>query len=283
MIHSVAEQQRWITVQGEPPRADALTHALQFPPPLAHLSSAPENFTYWWHLLQFVFELPDPAAFPPLREHEKGDLPVARRYVATCRELAESSVLAHRGGIAVRDTGEGVMVTSDLPTKEAMRGTDVLFRQIQSSEEPASYAKVRKIIGRRIHEAPDDGHRDRRQEWQRRWRAAHGRLNTYLLTYLADAKALGWPDAHLSNPPAARSKLDERPGEDVKPMLVLSLFRYGDFIHWGDRREDFALLAQDDHGLNFAYMDYLEVLLQLSHFYIGYSVLAAAAFGLETA
>jgi hypothetical protein len=273
----------WVQFSGTEPRDDALDHPIGFPPPGAHLAANPDAFAYWWHLIQFVFGLPDPSQFPALPPFEDRDLMILRRYIDTCRELAQSSVLSHRTLLEVRQVGEGVDMTTSLPTTEAVRGTDVLFRQVQESREPASYASVRKLIGRRIHET-DDRHSLQRNEWERRWRRAHAKLNAFLLTYLADMKALGRPEPSGIQFERAQKVTDEDrwPGDDVHPHLILSLFRYGHLIHYGHRREEFALLASDAHEMNFAWMKFLRVLHQLSHFYIGYSVLVASAARVET-
>lgn len=248
----------------------ALPQPLRFTPPYADKASRPEGYAYWWQLFRLVFDLPDPNRFPGLAGFNDDEMLMLERYVDVCEELAESSVLSHDGGMTVRITGGNTeQVETSFPPKEAIRGTAVLFRQLASSDEEASYSKVRRAIGRRIHEAIDD-RRDERQEIQVRWNRAHGQLHAGLLTAMADRRALELSGAHPSVPV---------PREDVKPQELLSLFQYGDLIHWGKNAAALRNLAGDDFLYNSAMMEYLSVVLQLSHFYLGYSLLVSRAIG----
>ncbi|MFF0226679.1 hypothetical protein [Streptomyces sp. NPDC004629] len=164
------------------------------------------------------------------------------------------------------DGSQKQTLTAKFPPREAIRGTTVLFRQLYSNEERASYTKVRKIIGRRIHSTPDPD-RDRRDEIQRRWNRAHGQLRAYLLTYMADrtvCEARGWHTGSI-------------PNADAKPEALIKLFLYGDLIHWGDGAEELDQLSSDEAKHAWNTLRYLEVVAQLSHFYLGYSLLAKAA------
>ena len=67
-------------------------------------------------------------------------------------------------------------------------------------------------------------------------------------------------------------------GEDVSPTSLISIFQYGDLIHWGKRGDDHkALMEQNSFFAQRDQMDYLESVIQLSHFYLGYSLLVRAA------
>lgn len=242
-------------------RASALPQSLDFPPPYADRSTDSAGYAYWWQLMKLVFDLPNPHLFPPLSGFTVPETRTLRRYVATCQELAESTVLSHRSGIAVSFEGGRESVEVNLPTMESIRGTTVLFRQVASPEEAAGYSTVRKIIDRHIQEQADE-HRDQRREWQKRWNGAQGRLRASLLPTLADQKAIelqGWsPDVPI-------------PGVDTKPEEVLALFQYGELIHWGKQAEAMEALAKDPFWLQWQTMEFLTVLTQLSHFNLGYS------------
>ncbi|WP_406399585.1 hypothetical protein OH805_11080 [Streptomyces sp. NBC_00879] len=158
-------------------------------------------------------------------------------------------------------------ITAEFPAREAIRGTTVLFRQLFSNEERASYNTVRKLIGRRVHDCKD-AESDRRAEMQKRWNGAHGQLRAYLLTFLTDRKvcdASGWKA--------------ELPDADVKPEALIKLFQYGDLIHWGDGAEELSRLSSDEFKRAWNTMHYLTALTQLSHFYLGYSLLTKSAIG----
>lgn len=252
--------------------ATALPQQLRFAPPYADRSSNPSGYAYWWQLIKLVFDLPDPNSFPILTGFTNEELEVIGRYIACCEELAESSVLSHATRVKVswkqaEDGTQEESITADFPTREAIRGTTTLFRQLFSPEERASYNAVRKVIGRRIHEN-DDTSRDQRVELNKAWNGAHGKLRAYLLTALADRKVCntqGWQT--------------ELPDENVKPEEIIKLFQYGDLIHWGRGAEELSKLSHDDFTRAWNTMHFLSVMTQLSHFYLGYSLLARKAVG----
>ena len=254
-------------------RGTALPQPLRFPPPYADRTTNPSGYAYWWQLFKLVFNLPDPRKFPRLTGFQADELGVIRRYISCCEELSESTVLSSSGGVTVNlkraDDGRTQQtVSAEFPPREAIRGTTVLFRQLYSTEERASYTKVRKIIGRRIHECADKD-RDHRDEMQRRWNKAHGQLRAYLLTFLADrtvCEARGWATNMI-------------PNADVKPEAMIKLFQYGDLIHWGEGAEELSRLSEDEFNQAWNTLHYLETMIQLSHFYLGYSLLAKAAIG----
>jgi len=178
-------------------------------------------------------------------------------------------LVSHKGSVTVRpsDTGETETIIAARPSKEAIRGTTVLFRQLASAEEPVSYDNVRKLIGRRIHELAE-ARQEERKEYQRRWNRAHRQLNARSLVAMADRKALQEMGGHPSLPV---------PGEDDKPQELLSLFQYGDLIHWGRHAGALKTLTGDDLSYNYAVMSFLQAMIQLSHFYLGYSLLIRRA------
>ena len=154
------------------------------------------------------------------------------------------------------------------PPAEALRGTTVLFRQLASNDEPASFLKVRKIIGKHVHET-SDAQRGKREELHTAWKRAHAGLREGLLRTTADLKVA---NAIHRNQPVG--------GEDVRPQHVLSLFQYGDLIHWGRHAADFEVLASDGFDYSMARSHFIDVLMQLSHFYLGYAVLVRSAMAL---
>lgn len=263
-----------ITFTAAPWRASVLPQPLRFPPPYARYAADKEGFSYWWQLFRWVFDLPDPHKFPPLPAFAPQEREILVRFLDTCEELAESTLLSYGGGLQVRVENGEESITADEPPREAIRGCVVLFRQMTSEEEPASYSAVRKIIGRAIHDARDE-HFDQRDEWQRRWNRARAALMGGLLTSMADRKVVN--AMHGANS-------DQMPvgGEDVRPTELLSLFQYGELIHWGKNREALGELMKDDFMHKWQMFHFLEVVIQLSHFYLGYSVIVRRALGLPT-
>ncbi|WP_158716501.1 hypothetical protein [Streptomyces sp. NRRL S-1314] len=252
-------------------RATALPQPLRFPPPYADRTANPDGYSYWWQLFRLVFDLPDPRNFPALDSFSADELTVIKRYIRCCEELAESTVLSSDSSIKLHVTraDDGTQTenfTANFPPREAIRGTTVLFRQLYSNAERASYTKVRQIIGRHIH-GTQDADRDRRDEMQRRWNRTHGQLRAYLLTYMADrvvCEARGWHTGMI-------------PNAEVKPEELTKLFLYGDLIHWGDGAEELDQLSSDEVTHAWNTLRYMQVVAQLSHFYLGYSLLAKAA------
>jgi hypothetical protein len=159
-------------------------------------------------------------------------------------------------------------ITAEFPPRESIRGTTVLFRQLFSPEERASYSAVRKVIGRRIYEQRD-ADRDQRLEVQKRWNGAHGQLRQYLLTYLADKKVCD----------ANNWKSDDLPDASVRPEPLIKTFLYGDLIHWDRGAKELDKLTDDEFKRAWNTMHYLNVVTQLCHFYLGYSLLAKSAIG----
>ncbi|QQQ80154.1 hypothetical protein IOD16_18255 [Saccharothrix sp. 6-C] len=260
-------QDEHVQIEAREWRSLALPQPLSFAPPYASRSTNPDGYRYWWQLIRFVFDLPDPNKFPPLEGFTPDELRVLERYVDTCYELSESTVLSSKGGIRVSFKDGVEQVSADLPSKEALRGTVVLFRQLASTEEPASYNKTRKIIGRRVN-FQADSRRDERIEWQQRWNRAHGLLSASLLTAMADRKVIERMGGASSLPV---------PGEDVKPQEILSLFQYGDLIHWARNAEEMQALMKDEFLIKWRTVQFIEVVIQLSHFYMGYSLLVSTA------
>lgn len=211
---AASDGDRSMEVEVAPWRSLMPPQPLRFAPPYAHVAATPRGYAYWWQLFRFVFDLPDPNRFPLLSGFNNEERAVLGRYVDVCEELAESTVLSHDGGLTFRVEDGQERVEPNFPPKEAIRGTAVLFRQLASSEEEASYSKTRKIIGRRIYELADD-RRDERQESQVRWNRAHGQLQGGLLTTMVDRKIVALHGGHASVPVV---------GEDVRPQELLSLF-----------------------------------------------------------
>lgn len=243
---------------------------LRFPPPYVEYSSEKQGFYFHWSKLQYVFALPDPATFHriPVTLALK-DLDAVRRYVQACKELSTYTLLNYGGGITVHWTPESESVKVETPPKETLRGFTVLFRQIHSdSGEPASFKVVRSILSSASAKA-EDGHKDARMEVIKQWSRARAALLQRSLTNLAQAKIHG---ALSGQQDAAWSV-----GEGMTPLQLISLFNYGEYIHWGDRRDEHAALFKDEVGAAFAEFHFQETLIGLSHFYFGYAKLLEIA------
>lgn len=242
---------------------------LQFPPPYAGMSSNPEGFEFHWHQMQYAFNLPDPSAFPPLTTSlSEDDSASVERYIRTCREISSYSLLNHSGGISFSwSQDEGERIEIDNPPMEALRGFSVLFRQIHDDKN-ASFKVVSMILERAAAQASDSS-KALRQDYIRQWRAARRALMQETLNDIASKKiqqALG----------ASGETLDF--GRKHTPLELLSLFNYGEYIHWGDKRQSHASIISDPIGHAFTEFQFHMVMIGLSHFYLGYSIMLEHAF-----
>ncbi|MFF1830697.1 hypothetical protein [Paenarthrobacter sp. NPDC058040] len=246
--------------------------ALRFPPPYLEYALDEKGFYFQWQKFQLVFGLSDPAQFQPLDvELESNDKDAVLRYLGVCRELATYSLLNHKGGITFESGPGGDRITADSPPKEALRGFVVLFRQIHSEgNENANYKAVRSILGKAAANADDD-QRDARLDIMKQWHRTRAALLERSLSDRGQAKimeALGAPKEL-----AVRSR--------HTPLELIALFNYGEYIHWGERRNDHAALFQDERGAAIAEFEFHDTLVGMSHFYFGYAKLLESAFGLK--
>jgi hypothetical protein len=248
----------------------AADHPIGFPPPLAEHSANPGAFEATWHLIQFVFDLPDPGAFPRLSEAvPPGALTVLRRYTHAAAELAESAFLAHPTGVTVNVLGEGLeeQIERSFPPRENVRGFSVLFRQFYSDEEAASFKKVQSMLGRFNQQTADSSVDDRR-DYLRSWGRAAGRLRGYSLKLLV-AKRLE-ELGKIGPGPHANEHL---PG----PEMLISIYNYGEDIHWGEKRQQVAAWNESPFDSAWTRMACFEAMNGLAHLYLGFAQLVDAA------
>ena len=70
------------------------------------------------------------------------------------------------------------------------------------------------------------------------------------------------------------------PGEDgLSPQNLISVFQYGDLIHWGDKKAEIIGPDKDPFAHAWQRMAFLEAMLGLSHLYMGFSLVIGAALG----
>lgn len=254
----------------EKQRQIAADAALRFTPPYVEYASDGQGFYFHWKKLQIVFGLPDPADFHPLsvtldtRDHE-----AVARYVHACKELASYSLLSHKGGYTLHADASGERVEVDNPPKEALRGFTVLFRQINSDgQEPASFKVVRSILSKASASA-DDEHRDARLKITKQWHRTRAALLQRSLSDLGQSRiieGLGGSAEEL----AFRSK--------HTPPELFTLFSYGEYIHWGEKRNEHAALLDDEIGAAIAEFNFLDAMTGMAHFHFGYAKLLETAF-----
>ena len=248
----------------------AADHPIGFPPPLAEHSDDPEAFDFNWHLIQFVFGLPDPGGFPPFTERVAQDsLIVLRRYTTAAAELAESAFLAHPTGVTVNvlDGGLDEQIERCFPPRENVRGFSVLFRQFYSHDEPASCKAVQNVLWRLNNQAADSSV-DSRGNYLRAWSRAAGRLRVYSLKLLVSKRLE--EQGQIGPGPHANEHL---PG----PEMLISTYSYGEDIHWGKHRDQVAAYGNSAFDSAWTRMACFEAMVDLAHIYLGFAQLVEAA------
>lgn len=248
------------------------TTTLKFPAPLSHLAPNPEGFEFWWKMLEFVFGLPSPAAFPALpATPKKAELDVLVRYVEAAEELAQSDVLSGRNEMTVHvpdESNEQERVETAFSNNEITRGFTVLFRQFHSKEksDPARFVRVQEIL-RHANDAASDADVVERRRQLEAWRKARASLLQENLKVRVGQK--------LRDEQRMPSGI---PGEgQMSPTNLISAYQYGDLIHWGDQRSTLAVVRGDPFQEAHQRMSFLEAVAGLAHVYIGFSLVVRSA------
>lgn len=251
-------------------RQIAADAALRFTPPHVEYSSDGQGFDFQWRKLQLVFGLPDPVDFQPLSVTlDSRDHAAVARFVYACKELASYSLLTHGGGITFREDASGERVEVDNPHKETLRGFTVLFRQINSDgNEPASFKVVRTILSKASANAEDE-YRDERVQIMKQWHRARAELLKRSLSDHGQSRIIEGLGGSAETF-AFRAK--------HTPPELFTLFSYGEYIHWGDSRNEHAALRDDKFGAAIAEFNFLDAMIGMAHFYFGYAKLLETAF-----
>jgi hypothetical protein len=233
--------------------------------------TAPQVFNFWWKQLDYVFGLPNPRSFPPLPALATEELDIVRRYVRVAAELAESGVLnALREGFNVQwpsgPTGPEE-IEKRFSRKDLQVGFAGLLRQCDSSKEPAHYERVRGILWVAANAAQDDKH-DERIKQLRAWSHATKELHKKSLNQLL------------------RDKLVQEEGlsvfeydEEHSPAQLLSIYNYGELLHWDKNRDIIAEFERDEYVESDRRLAYLEAAGALGHLYSGFGELARHGIG----
>lgn len=234
-------------------------------PPLIERSPRPKALYLNWRALQVVFpDLADPRSFALLPTWPSDDdRELYDRYIAAAEELAESELLCGDDSMRVRwDRESGESVEASFTSKEITRGFATLLRQFDSKDEDASFQRVSGRLRRAAANAGDASINVRCAQIDA-WRTAQGVLHGTELSRLgrrAVAPALEYGNEH-------------------PPTYYLSLFNYGDLIHWGSKRDVHAKSQDDDHTRAHDRMAFLEAASGLSLLYLGFSELIRTSIG----
>lgn len=252
----------------------ALNEPLRFPvPEFANDQSRRDESLYFWKLLQFSFQVQDPASFPAFSRDNisADDVEVLHRFIDTARTLANSILLQSNAQVTITlddETGEPTVEQSDFPPKEVVVGVATLFRQCFTPDEPASFKAVYNRLERINRAEPGDADYETRAQMLRSWRAAQGQLRALSLL------------EHVGEELVRRGEMSDGgiPRlHDLNPEQLISLYIYGDLIHWGDKRQALAVFGAEADLTAVRELDFLKVITSLIHFYAGFAVMIEAA------
>lgn len=239
--------------------------APKFAPPYADLAFDRSKFEYFWAMATFAFELPDPESFPHFEEAiTEDDLRTARRFIESCRELASYETISTDYAVSVSVVDGVVSHESTQLSREQMRGTAVLFRQLHGTDK-GSYNTVVSILSRLI-EKIDDGGKPQRIQLLKAWRSAYGALQRRTVVEIVRDKMY-------------RFLGSSRTDVNVTPNELLASHFNGDLIHWGDRRDEHE--SHDAVVRDMRQLDFLQSLSGLAHFYFGFSLMLARGLSIE--
>jgi hypothetical protein len=249
-----------------------LPQPLTFAPPYANLATDPEGFSRFWQFAHYAFRLPDPAKFPAFPgELPPGDRITLDRFVSSCRDLAGYTIMSAHDSVEMfpnAQSGSGHRAT--FSPSEVIRGASVLFRQLYA-DDSGSYRSVLSIVSK-AHRTTQDRFTDQRADWLGVWRPVHGKLLQQRIEAIVARKSLRAQGAHESIPV---------PFENESPSELLSIFFYGDLIHWGESRPKHDSLIRDPLMQDLRKLRFLEAMIGLAHFYLGISVMLTTAFPKE--
>jgi hypothetical protein len=209
---------------------------------------------FWLRRLNRLFELPDPAEFPPLTLRPTPDeLEVISRYLHQTALLTQSEGL--NGGSGVHNTVKadgGWEVELISPPYEALTGLAGLFRQLYStdSHERASFYRVMKVL-RRVS-ADGSKNEKRRIELLGQWSHAVGRLRAKSANALAHERISGaYSDGYPS------------------PDQMIRLFANAELLHWDEKKASTLAthMSSPQREKNLRYR-YHEAVAPLAHLFI---------------
>jgi hypothetical protein len=152
-------------------------------------------------------------------------------------------------------------------TNEIARGFAVTFRQFYEQGERASFQSVHGLLAQVAGEAWDEAGND--WEQLKLWRKAHGQLRAAPLRVLVGRKL---SQETGSTEPVA----DDHP---PFPQELVSLYQYGDLLHWGRQRADLSALTATRFDEAWQRHRFHEAVAGLAHLYIGFSGVVRAVLG----
>ncbi|MEU4517383.1 hypothetical protein AB0F52_01545 [Amycolatopsis sp. NPDC024027] len=153
----------------------------------------------------------------------------------------------------------------DFPARDSVIGFAALFRQLYVPSETGSFVSVRNIVGK-VNAQASDSATEQRAAILKRWRTIENSLKTTPLKIQAGIKLQGGRDHFLPQ------------HHDLNPQQLISLYLYGDWLHWGEAREQHATFVADPVIGPLRDFTALEAMASFTHLYMGFTTLLSAAF-----
>jgi hypothetical protein len=238
----------------------------------------PDAGDFVWRRLQYVFRLPDPHAFPALGIGWTSDeLEMLTRFVEHAETLAGTSLLGADDGMTVKIADDGLSeeVDARFSDPDVTTGFAALLRQCYMPDEEASFSRVRKVLGARLHALGDAG----LEEVLKQSRRVHVALHNKSLEELIQERMVqeGLMPAQSQDPEGNWSSSIVR--GPASPDELLRAFWHGGQIHWGDKRETLGHLQRNRFEAAWSDIHARQCAVELAHFYLGFATLVRNALG----
>ncbi|MCA2359576.1 hypothetical protein [Mycobacterium intracellulare] len=242
---------------------------LAFDPPLEQFGKdGAKGFRHYWEMLDYVFALPDPGAFPQI-SLQGDDRDSALRFIEMSARLAGFSVINDDTTLSVgtkKGTDDWHVRVVDPPSDESFLGASAAFRQLHNDGEPACFTTICNTLFRVMKSLPEE-QQAAIKETVPQWRSARGKLMNHTVQTLTALKAA---NATLDNPVSYGN---------INPDELIRTFNYGDSLHFGSAKDNLDnLLADPFHEAYYKYGALISI-VGLSHLYFGFAVLLASALG----
>lgn len=270
-----------VTITAVSFEALALEKPLRFAPPMLALAQNPRAFDYQWHLIEYVFDVADPAKFDPFDSGFSNDeMRVLRRYVGTAEKLAGTTMLSEQDEaltVSFDNTiGEERFETvRSAPDIES--GFVAILRQFYLSNDDASFATVQRMLLEHVSAAQDgaaDGRLAELQCWAHAVRTTRRQSlrKSVFLRLIDEGKMSATPEEVEHFP-------DREP-----PHTLIDRFLYTEHSHWDAERAK-ALEARPEDPFRDATerFDFIDAAIGLSHLFIGHAELVRHAAGTDLA
>ncbi|MDJ0363350.1 hypothetical protein [Rhodococcus sp. H29-C3] len=243
---------------------------LKFAPPLAHLASDPSGFNHQWQLLTYAFDFDNPRDFPSfMTALTAEELRSLRRFVTVAETVAPYTLVSHRGGFTMNIANGEATHETVVADDEVIVGFSVRFRQLhQSSAGDPDFSTVSNILEKHARTQTDSSTQER-LDILAKWRKGRAKLMNRNLKNIVAHMVLAADNC--PNP------ADHANYEGLIPTELISLFNYGELIHFGKHSAEYEELAEDDFSHDHKQHAFMVSMLGLIHLYFGYAELIRKA------